>query len=229
MVNPKGRIIVIVEPHRESLEAIRNALRKENFIPLCTTDVKVGEEYCSEYLPSLVYIGCSLDINNSLDFCKRLKQYKPGCKIILGSNIPDENSTEIVTKGFQYGIDDYIRKPFSQQELIARIKKLLSMIDCSDYIQYHSLRLYINRQELLFNDIRIYLSKNETKILDQLINNKGKPSSLSILSKILSHNNAITNDTAIRMCVARLKKKLEENTGMKIIKCRYGVGYYIAI
>jgi len=219
MVNPKGKIIVVIESQRENLEIVRNALRREGFIVFCTTNIKEGEEYCSEYYPSLVYISCSLDINPFLIFCKKLKQYKPNCKIIFGSDI-----SNIVTKYFQYGIDDYIRKPFSQQELIARIKKLLSMIDCFDYIHYHGLKLYIHRQELFLNNICVYLSRNETKILNQLIINQGKPFLLNSLSKALS-----SNDSATRMCIARLKRKLKVNTGMKIIKCRYGVGYYIAI
>jgi len=221
MVNPKGTIVIIIEPHRQSLEITRKALRQTGFIVLCTTNMRVGEEYCSKYYPNLVYISCSLDINNSLNFCKRLKQYKPGCKIIFGSDIDIPN---IVTKSFQHGTDDFIRKPFPQQELIARIKKLLSLIDCINYIQYHGLKLYTDRQSLFLNNISIYLSRNETKILDQLINKKGEPFPLNLLSKSLSSNNIAT-----RMCIARLRKKVEENTGMKIIKCRYGVGYYIAI
>ena len=221
MVNPEGRIIIVIEPHRESLEVTRSALTKENFVVLCSTNVKGGEVYCSEYCPNLVYVSCSLDIKNSLNFCKRLKQYKPDCKIIFGANIKIPN---IVMKCFQSGIDDYIRKPFFQEELIARIKKLLSLIDSTSYIQYHGLKLYINRQSISLNNVCIYLSKNETVILNQLIHNRGEPFSLNLLSKSL-----FSNDMATRMCIARLRKKLEENTGMKIIKCRYGVGYYIAI
>ena len=226
MVNPKEKIIIVVDNYTERRDGIRKILTREGFIVSCANTIKIAEEHCIKYSPDLLFIITSLDINSSFIFCKRFKKFQPSCKILFSSSI---KMSGIEMLCFQNGIDDYIKNPTEEGELIARIKKSLSLIDNDSYIEYHGIKLHTDRQEVILNNVHVYISRKETKLLEYIINaivnhNYKNETSINTLSHLLN-----SNEKATRMCINRLKKKFYENTGMKIIKCRYGVGYYISI
>lgn len=220
MADCKGKVIVVLSNNLGMSKDIKKILNREGFIVFHVKNITSAEELCSEYSPDLLLIISPLNINQYFMFCRKLKFFKPACKIVLSCEI---NTSNILMDCFQNGIDDYIHNSINQYELIARIKKNLSLLEYSQFLEYHGIKLCITSQYITINNICIYLSKNETKVIKQMISNSGT-ASLNSLCNTLSSNN-----TATRMCILRLKKKFKKNTGMEIIKSRYGVGYYIAI
>ncbi len=220
MAGCKGKIIVVLDTDTTRGRKTTHDLNVNGFISFLAKDTNIAEEYCSEYSPDLLFITSQLDIYKILEFSKRLKSYKPSCKILLSSSTDVLNMLEDC---FRNGIDDYIQIPVNPYELYARIKKMLFMTDFCELIEYHGIQLDTTHKHIVINNIRIYLSKNETQIMKQLMTNRGNVPIDSLCSTILCR------DTACRMSIQRLRMKFQENTGMKIIKSRYGVGYYIAI
>ncbi len=220
MTGCKGKTIIVLDADTTRGRKITHNLNVNGFISIFAKDTKIAEEYCSEYSPDLLFIISSLDIYKILKFSKRLKSYKPSCKILLSSSI---NISNMLEECFYSGIDDYIQIPVNLYELYARIKKMLFMTDFCELIEYHGIQLDITHRYIIINNIRIYLSKKETQIMKQLMTNRENVP-IDYLCSI-----TFCNDTACRMSIQRLRKKFKENTGMKIIKSRYGVGYYIAI
>lgn len=220
MINPRGILILIIDSDRQRRKNTTEILRREGFVILEANNIEEGEEYCTKYLPNLLFLISANNLKKDLKFCSDFKHYYPMCKILFSSII----STDIfISLCFDKGINECISFPFSEWELIARVKKLLSLTRLEQPLTYHGIKLFKERREMVLNNTLIYLSKKETFILEQLIENNGI-SSLKMLSKV-----TLSKDSATRMCIKRFRKKLEQNTGMRVIKTRYGVGYYIAI
>jgi DNA-binding response OmpR family regulator len=130
---------------------------------------------------------------------------------------------DFLFKCFKSGVDDCIKSPFSIYDLAAKIFKILSLVEFSESIDFHGLKLFKKERYLIVNTSKIFITQKEVLILHTFFtrNTEISPKEFSSILKC--------NIPAVRMCINRLQKKLEKNTGMKIIKCRYGVGYYIAI
>ena len=223
MTIPKTKIILLVEREGKVLSSIRKSLHREGFLTTSTNSLKGMEQRYMEYDPDLIFLDfdtiCKWDTDFSNLF-SNLKRTNYECKLILAYSVRIES---LLLNCFKNGIDDCIKKPFSNAELLVRIFKNLSLIDNSDFMEFHNLKLYINQKSLVINNIKILLSIKESLVLICLFQREGLVS-LSMISKSLS-----SNDSATRMCINRLRKKIYEDTGLDIIKCRYGIGYYIAI
>lgn len=220
MNRDENRVILVIDPDRERRKQTTKVLKREDFIIIESSNIKEGETLCIQYSPDLLFLTSLYNLIDDFDFCSRFKRFSSESKIL---------SSTIVKKGFfnyqePYGvIDDYISFPFSEDELIWRMKKLLSISSPEAPLCYRGLKFFKNRKELVLNDILIYLSPKESCIIETIIKGNG-----ICRSKELEHC-INSSQAATRMCINRLRKKLEANTGMKIIKTRYGEGYYIAI
>jgi DNA-binding response OmpR family regulator len=219
MVNPPEKVTLILGKDREENNFIASTLRDFGFFPLKATNIKEGEEHFIQYSPDVLIVESSLN-NLFYPLIKRVKYHKPNCKILLLVTSDHFISTY---DNLNIYYDDFLKKPFNKYELISRIKILLSLIDRNEYLKYKDICLNVTQGIIKVGEIGICLTIKENKIC-QILLNSHKEVSLAKLSHSID-----STSSATRMCLNRLRKKFEENTGMKIIKSRYGVGYYIAI
>ena len=135
--------------------------------------------------------------------------------------------------GFNLGADDYITKPYSLKELMARVKVALRRNDMADapqapkVIQWQDLKLDMEKKDLFIRNERIDLTRKEFEILRLLLENKTKIFSREeILVNIWGHD-VIVTDRTVDVNVTRLRKILKEYGGY--LKNRQGLGYYFEI
>jgi len=219
MVNPPEKVALILGKDREENNFIESSLRNFGFFPLKATTIREGEEHFIQYSPDILIVESSLN-NPFYPLIKKVKYHKPNCKILLIATNDHFMSTY---DNLNIYYDDYIKKPFNKYELISRIKILLSLIDRNEYLKYKDICLNVTQGIIKVGEIGICLTAKENKICQILLNSEKEVSLVK-----LSHSLGST-PSATRMCINRLRNKFEENTGMKIIKSRYGVGYYISI
>lgn len=135
--------------------------------------------------------------------------------------------------GFNLGAEDYIKKPYSLKELMARVKVVLRRNETVEtkqvpkVIQMNDLKLDLEKKDLFIRNERIDLTHKEFEILRLLLENKTKIFSREeILVKIWSHDVIVTERT-VDVNITRLRKKLKEYG--EYLKNRQSMGYYFEI
>jgi len=133
-------------------------------------------------------------------------------------------------KGFDYGADDYVLKPFSPRELIKRIevhiKRYYGTQQKSKISEYRDLKYDHIRNTVMKNDEIIDMTQTELKIMKVFFENKGIIIKREILTEKVFGIDSENYDRAVDTHIKRLRKKIEEDTKNPVyIKTKYGVGY----
>jgi len=168
-----------------------------------------------------------LDVNlpdgTGYDFCQWLRQDGVNTPIVFLTARTDEES---VVKGFEHGANDYMRKPFSQRELVARINNQLSDNKPSlDVVRYAGLSLIRNQQILKKGDTLLKLNRREFEILTVLFEQAEVIVTREQLIGSLSSGEEIF-DRTVDSHISHIRSKLQKN-GFSTVKINsvYGQGY----
>jgi DNA-binding response OmpR family regulator len=119
----KGTVLVIDE-NTETLELLRRIIEKEGFTTVLAKDGEKGLSYAQSDLPEIIVLERLLPVVNGLQVCRRLKEREEtrAIPLIFLSVLDTEQD---VIEGLRAGADDYVKKPFSPDELVARIERVL--------------------------------------------------------------------------------------------------------
>jgi len=119
------KTILIIEEHPDTLELLRRVLDKGGYKTILATDGEKGLEYARKFLPDLILMERLLTKLNGLQVCSKLKEGEETKNIPVIFLTMLDSETDII-EGLNAGADDYIKKPFSPDELLARIARVLS-------------------------------------------------------------------------------------------------------
>ena len=164
-------------------------------------------------------------LSPQFEILKTLREEKNKTPVII---LTAKSEIEDKLNGLEHGADDYITKPFSMRELIARVKAVLKRannIDNTDCLEYGDLSLDVKNAKLKCKDNEIQINGKELELLEQLLLNKNQiVSRETILEKIWGYeNDAEYNNVEVYITFLRRKLKL---VGSEVnIKAVRGVGY----
>lgn len=162
---------------------------------------------------------------SGMEVCKRIRETSQVPIIMLTAK--DEISDKIV--GFDYGADDYMTKPFSNEELLARIKALLrrtkKTVDHKGIFEYEDLRINYSTYEVTRGDTLISLSKREFELLDFLVLNKGIVLSRDKILEEVWGFDYIGNDNILDLYIKYLRDKVDKPYQRKFIQTVRGIGF----
>ena len=165
---------------------------------------------------------------SGLEVCKKLREENNNTPIILLTAL-----TQISNKveALDSGADDYITKPFSFEELLARIKALVRRYNMrAESLEYGDLILdLINREVKTISGKNIELTDKEFELLKFLVHNKGDVVEKDKLCREVWHLDFTPRTNVCEVTVKNLRKKLEDQTGKKYIKTLYGEGYLLIV
>jgi len=116
--------ILIVEDTPETLELLRRIIEKEGYSTVLANDGEKGLNYAQKYKPDLILLDRLLPKMNGLQICKKLREMREmdGTPVIFLTVLDSEKD---IVDGLKSGADDYITKPFSPDELLARVERVL--------------------------------------------------------------------------------------------------------
>ena len=219
--------ILVIEDEPDIRKTLEYNLAREGFIVSTAGSLKKAKNILENPNFSLILLDLMLPDGSGLDLCRELKS-NPALKdipiIILTAK--DDEVDKVV--GFELGADDYVTKPFSVRELILRVKAVLkrnqkSATPLEINRSFGSLVMDIESHEVFIDDEEITLTALEFKLLNQLVERRGRVQTRDqLLSDVWGYSSDVTTRT-VDTHIKRLREKL--GVMGKYIQTIRGVGY----
>ncbi|NQT77415.1 MAG: response regulator transcription factor [Bacteroidetes bacterium] len=221
------RSILIIEDDVSILRGLKDNLSFEGYSVLTSPDGQDGLQMAIENQIDLLLLDIMLPGINGYDICRRLKKEKPELPIIMIT----ARGTEIdKVAGLDLGADDYITKPFSIPELLARVRAVFRRThagskDIAKY-SFGDVSLDFKKFQALINDIEVKLSSREFAIMKYLIEHEGEVIHRhDLLDKVWGYD-VIPSTRTVDNYILELRKKFEKDpTNPKHITSIRGAGY----
>ena len=222
--------ILIVEDEVAILELIALNLHQSGFNPLRAVSAEIADNLVKNTLPDLIILDWMLPGMDGVSFAKRLRANSDTKKIpILMLTAKSEEENKIL--GLDSGIDDYLTKPFSPKELIARIKALLrrSAPELTDEpIKILDLILDPLQHQLTIKEKLIKIGPTEFKILHLFLKNLNKVFNRNLIMDKIWGNKSEIDDRTVDVHIKRLRACLAPHGYDKIVRTIRGEGYSVS-
>lgn len=221
--------ILIAEDEPQIANSLAKNFSEEGFD---VTFVDNGEKAISEINSSkfdVVLLDWKMPILSGFEVCKKMREIKDETPVIIITALSDISNK---VNALNYGADDYITKPFSFSEVLARVKAVLRRANkFFDNIQIDvNLIFNLNKKKLIHNSGKeIYLSDKEAHLLKLFCLNKGKIISKEMLCKEIWDLSIFPQTNFCEVTIKKLRDKLDEISGKKFIKNIYGEGYIFIV
>ena len=219
--------ILIVEDDPGIASGVAENLKTWGMEPVTVRDFRnvLGEFTAAD--PQLVLLDIGLPFMNGYHWCSEIRRVSKVPIIFLSSASDNMN----IIMAMNMGADDFVPKPFDGSVLIAKIQALLrraySFGESSPVLEHRGAMLNTGDNSLVYQGKPVGLSKNEYRILLELMKNKGKVVSREKLMEALWQTDAFVDENALTVNVGRLRKKLEAAGLNDFIETKFGVGYLI--
>ena len=222
------KTILVVEDDKSLLPMITYNIEKNGFLVKSATNGEDALLLIKEEIPSLAIFDWMIPEPNGLELCKILRRKQETCNLpIIMLTAREEEEDRI--RGLEYGADDYISKPFSPAELIARIKALIrrSTSTQNNILEFEDIKIFDNEHKVFRGKTRIHLGPTEYNLLKHLMENPCRVFSREqLLDSVWGHGIYVerrTVDTHIR----RLRKSLNIEGKKNFIRTIRSSGYSI--
>jgi two-component system phosphate regulon response regulator PhoB/two-component system alkaline phosphatase synthesis response regulator PhoP len=217
-----NELIVIVDDEEDILELVSVNLKKSGFQVKEFADSKGFFRFLKNKKPDLIILDLMLPDMDGFEICKVLKKDNKYMNIpVIMLTAKADESDKIV--GLEIGADDYITKPFSPKELIARIKAVLRRFEAKKTASKEIITIDPERYEVFVHGKRITLTTTEFKILSFLHAKKGYVYTREEMMNNVWNEDKIIMDRTIDVHVKNMREKL--GAAGEFIKNVRGVGY----
>lgn len=206
---------------------VKESLESRNFEVLMVTDGKQAQPVFEKNRPDICVLDIMLPSKDGYTIAKEVRQINPGVPIIF---VTAKNQTEDVVKGFESGGNDYLRKPFSMEELIVRITNLLQLTQKTakatpENILLGKYEFNPMRYELRIADSVKKLSHREATLLQILSDNKDATVQRKDILMKLWGDDSFFNSRNLDVYITKLRDYLKEDPSIEIITIK-GIGYH---
>jgi len=219
--------MLIIEDEKDIVKMLDYNLKKEGFKTLSAYNGEDGLDMASKENPDLILLDLMLPEIDGFDVCKALKSDPKTSHIpIIILTAKDQETDKIV--GLELGADDYVTKPFSPRELIARIKAVLRRAKekgkLPEVLKIGDLTIDFSKIMVLIKDKPIELTSKEFELLKILIKAKGRVLSMDyLLDTIWGVDQALEIQTrTVDVHITTLRKKLKNESKRIVTVKNYG-------
>ncbi len=219
------RTILIVEDEDGIREYLKELLQDNGFLVKDTDSGTKALQYVDKLNPELVLLDLKLPDIKGEDVCRKIKDIYPEIKIIM---LTAKDSPDELKEGLEIGADDYVKKPFEEKELLARIRaRLRSSENENKLLKVHDLTLNQKTFEVARGGKIITLTLQEFRLLEYMVINKNQVLSRErILNKIWQYSPEVES-RVVDVYVGYLRKKIDKGNPRKIIHSVRGFGYIV--
>jgi len=219
--------ILLVEDEIRLAEALEQILKKQGYIVDVATDGDVGQDMAETGIYGVIILDRNLPSVEGVEVLKQLRKKRITTPVIL---LTAKDTVSNRVEGLDAGADDYLIKPFSKDELLARVRALSRRsenLQTSETLSVALLKLDIRSQEVSIGAEKIKLTVTEAQLLELLMRNQGQVlSKEQILDRIWGFDKEVEIKN-VELYIFYLRKKIDlEKSGVVISTVR-GVGYIL--
>lgn len=220
-----SKIKVLLAEDEASLGMIvKESLETRNFIVFHAENGEKALQMYQTEKPDILVLDVMMPKKDGFTLAKEIRQENKLIPIIF---LTAKSQTQDVVEGFNYGGNDYLKKPFSMEELIVRIKALLNRIHLTPNLENIKIGNYVfnhTKQVLDYDTDTIQLTHRESELLFHLHEKKNQVLDRSFILNKLWGNDDFFNARSMDVFITKLRKKLKKDASIEIKNIR-GFGY----
>ena len=230
-----NRKVLIVDDERSIVDILQYNLEKNDMTAVCAYDGAEGLRLARECDPDVILLDVMLPEMDGFEVCRTLRAEGNNVPIIMITAREEETDKVF---GLELGADDYITKPFSMRELLARVRtnmrRAASMAPAAaeepgDQIKVKDLVIDRTRRAVYKNGKELELTQREYELIKFLAENPGRVMSREELMGSVWQYDYFGDLRAVDVAVRRLREKLEDNPSEPVyVMTKRGAGYYFA-
>ncbi|HAS56992.1 DNA-binding response regulator, OmpR family, contains REC and winged-helix (wHTH) domain [Algoriphagus ornithinivorans] len=204
---------------------IQESLESRDFkVRLCEDGQKAWESYQSSK-PDILILDVMMPKKDGFSLAEEIRKIDPYTPIIF---LTSKSQTEDVVKGFGLGANDYVRKPFSMEELIVRIKAHLDRLrtrqNQNDWLPIGQYEFHPTKQILRIKDSECPLTARESQLLQMLLENANDITDRTLILNQIWGSDDFFNARSMDVFITKLRKKLQDDPEIQILNIR-GYGF----
>jgi two-component system response regulator BaeR len=220
-----GKILIVEDEEKLAL-LLSDYLKQSSYTPFCLGDGLEAVPWIREHKPDLIILDLMLPGRDGLAICREVRTFSHVPIIILTARIQEID--RII--GLEIGADDYICKPFSPREVVARVKAVLRRLHEFSETKSNGLILNENNFKAMLEGRDLGLTVVEFRLLNILRNNPGRIFSRDQLMDRIYPDERVVSDRTIDSHIKNLRKKLAvASPDREIVHSVYGIGYKFEI
>lgn len=224
--------VLVVDDEQSIVTLLKYNLEQSGYDVLTAYDGAEGIALVENEHPDLLVLDLMLPVMDGIEVCKQLRQKQIHIPIIM-LTAKDEEFDKVL--GLELGADDYMTKPFSPREVVARVKAILrrsGRVELKepeveeDFIELGEVKVYPEQYEAFYKGEPIDLTPKEFELLVYLIENKGRVLTRDQLLQTVWNYDFAGDTRIVDVHISHLREKIEENTKKPVyIKTIRGLGY----
>ena len=218
--------ILIIEDDEKIINFLKKGLEEESYSVDYSLNGDEGIYLASVNAYDLILLDIMLPVKDGIEVCKTLRADGINTPIIM---LTAKDSIEDKIKGLDIGANDYLAKPFSFSELLARIRVQLRATNQNQTtLKLADLELDLLTKTAKRGEDTINLTAKEFALLEYLIKNQNKVLSESVISSSLSNMDDMNMSNVVNVYIYRLRNKIDKPYEKKLIKTIRGLGFKIS-
>jgi len=223
--------VLVVEDERDLQDLLKYNLEREGYRVQCAGSGEQALKLVVEKQPDVVVLDLMLPGVDGLEVCRSIRSNQEVRKIAIVMLTAKGSEADVVA-GLEVGADDYMTKPFSPRELVARVRAVLRRVNEGGdlkkgngkrIVRFGEVTVDPLRHEVLIQDKPINLTVTEFKLLYQLISRAGRVFTRQQIIESVHGPHTVVTDRAVDVQILNLRRKLGD-FGSKLVTVR-GVGY----
>ncbi len=218
--------ILIIEDEKKIVSFVKNGLKSEGFTVDSANDAEEGLFLAGESHYDLIVLDIMLPGMDGISLCRKLRSMGKTMPIIM---LTAKDAVEDRVKGLDAGADDYLTKPFSFVELLARIRALTRrhLTTKSKVLKIGDLAVDAEAHTVTRGKKAIELSPTEFRLLSYLMENQNRALSKSLILENIWGYDFSPESNIVDVYIKYLRDKIDKGARKSLIQTVYGVGYKI--
>lgn len=226
-------VILVVDDDKEIREGIRIYLSQDDYQVLEAKDGQEALDLLEEHHVHLIILDVMMPNMDGIEATKHIREKNNVPILMLSAKNEDLDKIS----GLQVGADDYLTKPFSPMELLARVKSMLRRYFTlgefekerekrDGYIELNELVLDTHSKTVFVEEKEVNLTKTEFKIVELLMSHPGRVFSIDDIYETVWEEPSFNSDNTVSVHIRKIREKIESNPKKpKYLKVVWGIGY----
>lgn len=205
----KNTTVLIVEDDPTLLRGLKDNFEAQGYEVRTASDGQRGLYAVLNDPPDLLVLDLMLPKVSGYDICQAARANQLAMPIIM---LTAKGQEDDIVRGLELGADDYVTKPFSIRELLARVKAFLRRQEPeSDVVEFGDFRLDRSAHKLFQKDTEVPLTGKEFRLLEFFVKRTGRALTRDSILDAVWGNDVIVTDRSVDRCVTTLRSKIEED------------------